>query len=150
MAFHAPTAFRKLLDGPDVIIRAAVSGPLMARIAQDVGFTSLALGGFAVEAQSCRPEPLLDLTQLAWDAAAVQRSVDLPIIVDVDPWQRTSHQLLRVAGYALGNKPPTRCSFRLEKPPRPGSERVTTFEHVSLSHDAEFVHLGTQFGEEQT
>lgn len=83
MTFHAPTAFRKLLDGPDVIVRAAVSDPLMARIAQDVGFTSLALGGFAVGAQSCRPEPLLDLTQLAWDAAAVQRSVDLPIIVDV-------------------------------------------------------------------
>lgn len=59
-----------------------MSDPLMARIAQKVGFTSLALGGFAVGARACRPEPLLDLTQLVHDAGEAQRAVTIPVIVD--------------------------------------------------------------------
>lgn len=81
--FNAPAEMRKLLAAPGPIVRAAVSDPFMARIAEKVGFTSLALGGFAVGARSCRPEPLLDLTQLAQDSGDAQRAVSIPIIVDV-------------------------------------------------------------------
>jgi methylisocitrate lyase len=80
--FNAPRQMRKLLEMPEPIIRVAVSDPLMGRIAEKVGFKCLALGGFAVGARSCRPEPLADLTQLVTDAGEIQRAVNIPVIVD--------------------------------------------------------------------
>jgi methylisocitrate lyase len=74
---------RDLLATGKTIVRPAVHDPLSARIAQDVGFEFVGIGGFAMGALTTRTEPLLSLTDMTNFAASICATVDLPVMVDV-------------------------------------------------------------------
>ncbi len=82
MSFNSPRRMRELLAADGPIIRMGISDPLMARIAQSAGFDSVVLSGYAQGATAVRPEPLLDLTQLAADTTAIQGAIDIPLMID--------------------------------------------------------------------
>lgn len=81
--FDAAGQLRKLLNAPGPILRPAVCDPLMARIAQKVGFKCLGIGGFAMGAHTCLTEPLLSLSELVDESRRIQAAVDVPCMVDV-------------------------------------------------------------------
>lgn len=81
--FNAPAALRKLLKEDSPFIRMAVSDPMMGRIAQQTGFTSASMSGYTLGARTCVPEPLHDLTFVAQEARQIQKSITIPITVDV-------------------------------------------------------------------
>lgn len=81
-AFSAPASMRQLLNSEGTIVRLGVSDPLTARIAQREGFKHVILSGYANGALNVRPEPLLDLSSLAYDVAAIQRSITIPLMID--------------------------------------------------------------------
>ena len=55
------TVFREMLASPGIIHAPIAHDPLTAKIAERVGFRCLDLGGYALGATSCVPEPLLSL-----------------------------------------------------------------------------------------
>jgi methylisocitrate lyase len=65
-----------------LIVAPACFDPLSARIAAEVGFESLALGGYALGAQSAISEPLLTMSEVVAAARRITAVVDLPLIVD--------------------------------------------------------------------
>jgi methylisocitrate lyase len=81
--FNAPRAMRELMAKPGPIMRPAVTDPLMARIAQDVGFNCVGIGGFVMGAHTCVTEPLLTMTEFADEARRIQSSIEIPAMVDV-------------------------------------------------------------------
>ena len=79
---RATTRLRRLLERPGLIVAPACFDPLSARIAAEVGFESLALGGYALGAGSAISEPLLTMTEVVESARRITAVVDLPLIVD--------------------------------------------------------------------
>ena len=65
--------FRRLLGEPGIQLQPVVYDPLGARIAEDVGFGMIALGGYAVGAHLAITEPLASLD----DFARITRSIGL-------------------------------------------------------------------------
>ena len=80
---NAPRRMRELLARNGPIIRPAVCDPMMARIAQKVGFECVGIGGFVMGAHTCITEPQLTMTELADEARRIQAAVDIPAMVDV-------------------------------------------------------------------
>jgi methylisocitrate lyase len=74
--------FRRLLREPGIQIQPVVYDPLGARIAEDVGCTMLALGGFAVGAHLAITEPLSSLDDFARITRSIRLVCNLPIMVD--------------------------------------------------------------------
>jgi 2-methylisocitrate lyase-like PEP mutase family enzyme len=67
--------FREMLKSPGIIHAPIAYDPLSAKIAEHVGFRALDIGGYALGASSCVPEPLLSLEEVA-------AAVNIPIMVD--------------------------------------------------------------------
>jgi len=73
---------RTLLSAPGLICGVNIYDPLTARIAQDIGFKFIAMGGWQVGAQLCVTEPLLTMTETIECARLVTKAVDIPLKVD--------------------------------------------------------------------
>jgi 2-methylisocitrate lyase-like PEP mutase family enzyme len=95
--FNAPLAFRQLIDRPGTIMRPAVSDPFSARVAQDVGFECVGIGGFALGAHTCVTEPLLTMTEIADEARRIQAAISIPATVDVGAGFGEAIQVWRMA-----------------------------------------------------
>jgi methylisocitrate lyase len=76
------TVFREMLATPGIIHAPIAYDPLSARIAQRVGFRCLDLGGYALGASSCVPEPLLSLEEVLIATRRITAAVDIPLMVD--------------------------------------------------------------------
>ena len=75
---------RQMLSAPGLIKGVNIYDPLTARIAQEVGFKFIAMGGWQVGAQLCVTEPLLTMTEMIECARLVTKAVDIPLKVDCD------------------------------------------------------------------
>jgi len=76
------TAFSELLKAPGIIHAPVAYDPLTARIAERAGFQALDLGGYALGASSCIPEPLLTLDEVTTATRRIASAVNIPIMVD--------------------------------------------------------------------
>jgi methylisocitrate lyase len=76
------TVFREMLAGPGVIHAPIAHDPLTARIAEHVGFRCLDLGGYALGASSCIPEPLLSMEEVMIATRRITSAVAIPLMVD--------------------------------------------------------------------
>ena len=73
------TVFREMLQAPGVIHAPIAYDPLSARIAESVGFPCLDIGGYALGASSCVPEPLLSLEEVTMATRRIRLVPDLTI-----------------------------------------------------------------------
>jgi len=76
------TVFREMLQAPGVIHAPIAYDPLSARIAESVGFRCLDIGGYALGASSCVPEPLLSLEEVVMATRRITAAVSIPVMVD--------------------------------------------------------------------
>src|SRR2546427_9325644 len=76
------TVFHEMLESPGIIHAPIAYDPLTARIAEQVGFRALDLGGYALGASSCVPEPLLSLEELLTATRRITAAVSIPLMVD--------------------------------------------------------------------
>jgi len=76
------TAFSEMLRSPGIIHAPVAYDPLTARIAEQVGFRCLDLGGYALGASSCVPEPMLTLDEVTTATRRITAAVQIPIMVD--------------------------------------------------------------------
>ncbi|HET6143516.1 MAG TPA: isocitrate lyase/PEP mutase family protein [Candidatus Acidoferrales bacterium] len=76
------TQLRRLLSSPGLIKGVNIYDPLTARIAEEVGFRFIAMGGWQVGAQLCVTEPLLTMTEAIECARLVTKAVNIPLKVD--------------------------------------------------------------------
>lgn len=79
---HPATQFRQLLDAPGLIRGINIYDPLTARIAQQVGFKAIALGGYQQGSALCVPEPTLTMTEVIEGARLITKAVSIPLKVD--------------------------------------------------------------------
>jgi methylisocitrate lyase len=79
---HPATQFRQLLKKPEFIGAINVYDPLTARIAQQVGFKAVALGGYQHGTALCVPEPTLTMTEVIEGARLITKAVTIPLKVD--------------------------------------------------------------------
>jgi 2-methylisocitrate lyase-like PEP mutase family enzyme len=76
------TKLRHLLAAPGLLRGVNIYDPLTARIAEELGFKFIAMGGWQVGAQLCVTEPLLTMTETIECARLVTKVVDIPLKVD--------------------------------------------------------------------
>jgi 2-methylisocitrate lyase-like PEP mutase family enzyme len=76
------SAFSEMLRSPGIIHAPVAYDALTARIAEKVGFRCLDLGGYALGASSCVPEPLLSLDEVTAATRRITAAVQIPIMVD--------------------------------------------------------------------
>ncbi|MGI9075520.1 MAG: isocitrate lyase/PEP mutase family protein [Bryobacteraceae bacterium] len=76
------TVFREMLDSSGIIHAPIAYDPLTAKIAERVGFRCLDLGGYALGASTCVPEPLLSLEELIAATRRITAAVNIPVMVD--------------------------------------------------------------------
>src|SRR5882724_137797 len=76
------TVFREMLQAPGVLHAPIAYDPLSARIAESVGFRCLDIGGYALGASSCVPEPLLSLEEVLMATRRITAAVSIPVMVD--------------------------------------------------------------------
>jgi len=76
------TVFREMLASPGIIHAPIAHDPLTAKIAERVGFRCLDLGGYALGASSCVPEPLLSLEEVMIATRRITAAVNIPLMVD--------------------------------------------------------------------
>lgn len=74
--------FRELLARPGIISQPVVYDALTARIAEDLGFEAIGLGGYAMGAHLATSEPLLSLEDIATITRYVALASRLPVMVD--------------------------------------------------------------------
>ncbi len=74
--------FREMLSSPGIIHAPIAYDPLTAKIAEQVGFRALDIGGYALGASSCVPEPLLSLEEVAMATRRMTAAVSIPVMVD--------------------------------------------------------------------
>ena len=75
--------FREMLQKPGIIHAPIAYDPLTAKIAERVGFRCLDLGGYALGASACIPEPLLSLEEVVQATRRITAAVNIPLMVDV-------------------------------------------------------------------
>jgi 2-methylisocitrate lyase-like PEP mutase family enzyme len=75
-------AFRELLAAPGIIHAPIAYDPITAKIAESVGFSALDIGGYALGASSCVPEPLLSLEEVALATRRMTAAISIPVMVD--------------------------------------------------------------------
>lgn len=78
----ARNKFRELLDRPGIISQPVIYDALGARIAEDLGFEALGLGGYAMGAHLATSEPLLSLEDVATITRYITMATQLPLMVD--------------------------------------------------------------------
>lgn len=78
----ARARFRALVARPGIISQPVVYDALTARIAEDLGFEAIALGGYAMGAHLATSEPLLSLEDVATLTRYVSMASVLPVMVD--------------------------------------------------------------------
>lgn len=78
-----PSALRALLAEPGIIVQPTIYNGLGARIAQDLGFKALGLGGYAMGASMAISEPLLTREDVARFTREVTTVSSLPVMVDI-------------------------------------------------------------------
>lgn len=84
--------YRRLLDEPGIVIQPSLADPIAARIAADVGFRALSLGGYAMGAQLATTEPLLSVDEVARMMRQIAAVCDLPVMVDAGAgWGEPMH-----------------------------------------------------------
>ena len=71
-----------MLKAPGIIHAPIAYDPLTAKIAEQVGFRCLDLGGYALGASSCVPEPLLSLEEVCIATRRITAAVNIPLMVD--------------------------------------------------------------------
>ena len=71
-----------MMESPGIIHAPIAYDPLTARIAEQVGFRCLDLGGYALGASSCVPEPLLSLEEVLIATRRITAAVSIPLMVD--------------------------------------------------------------------
>ena len=76
------TTLRRLIERPGLIVAPVCFDPLTARIAAELGFECVALGGYALGSHLAASEPLLTMTEVVEAARRITSSVDLPLMVD--------------------------------------------------------------------
>jgi len=76
------TVFREMLASPGIIHAPIAHDALTAKIAERVGFRCLDLGGYALGASSCIPEPLLSLEEVLIATRRITAAVGIPLMVD--------------------------------------------------------------------
>lgn len=76
------TKLRELLAGPGLITAPACHDPMTARIAEQLGYPVVYLGGFAYGAASSVTEPRLTMTEMVDQARKITSAVQVPVIVD--------------------------------------------------------------------
>jgi 2-methylisocitrate lyase-like PEP mutase family enzyme len=74
--------FQEMLKSPGIIHAPIAYDPLSAKIAERVGFRALDIGGYALGASSCVPEPLLSLEEVAAATRRITSAVAIPVMVD--------------------------------------------------------------------
>ncbi len=79
---RATTRLRRAIERPGLIVAPVCFDPLTARIAAEVGFACVALGGYALGSSLVVSEPLLTMTEVIDAARRITAVVDLPLIVD--------------------------------------------------------------------
>src|SRR5918992_5823432 len=79
---RATRRLRRLIERPGLIVAPVCFDPLTARIAAELGFECVALGGYALGSHLAASEPLLTMTEVVEAARRITSSVDLPLIVD--------------------------------------------------------------------
>jgi methylisocitrate lyase len=79
---RATTRLRQLLARPGIIAAPACPDPLSARIAAEVGFECLALGGYALGANLAVSEPLLSMSEVVDAARRLTAAIEIPLVVD--------------------------------------------------------------------
>jgi methylisocitrate lyase len=100
---EARRTFRRLLARDGLIVQPAVFDGLTARIAEQLGFEALALGGYAMGAHLATSEPLLSLEDVATCVRYVTLASKLPVMVDAGAgWGDPLHvrQTVRVLEHA--------------------------------------------------
>jgi len=76
---------RDLLAGPEMIVAPFVFDCLQARLAAAAGFDAVYMTGFGTAAARGYPDlGLLTMTEMAANARAISRSVNVPVICDAD------------------------------------------------------------------
>lgn len=79
---HPATVFRGLLNKPGLIRGINIYDPITARLAQQIGFQAIALGGYQQGSALCVPEPTLTMTEVIEGARLITKSVSIPLKVD--------------------------------------------------------------------
>jgi len=75
-------ALRELLGRGTLVPCPVVYNPLSARIAKEVGFEMVGVGGYALGANLLTPEPLLTLTECVDHAGRIVATTGMPVVVD--------------------------------------------------------------------
>jgi len=103
-----PSAFRELMRKPGIMHAPIAYDPLTARIAEQAGFPCLDIGGYALGASACVPEPLLSLEEVAMSTRRIAAAVNIPLMIDAgagygDPTHviHTVRQLERAGAAAI-------------------------------------------------
>src|SRR5918992_2620378 len=79
---RATRRLRRLIERPGLIVAPVCYDPLTARIAAELGFECVALGGYALGSHLAVSEPLLSLTETVDAARRITSAIDLPLVVD--------------------------------------------------------------------
>ena len=79
---RATSRLRRLIERPGLIVAPVCYDPLTARIAAELGFECVALGGYALGSHLAVSEPLLSLTETVDAARRITSAIDLPLVVD--------------------------------------------------------------------
>lgn len=76
------SVFREMLRNPGIIHAPIAYDPLTARIAEQAGFRCLDIGGYALGASACVPEPLLSLDEVTTATRRIAAAVKIPLMID--------------------------------------------------------------------
>lgn len=76
------TRLRELIARPGLIVAPVCFDPLTGRMAEELGFECIALGGYALGAHLAVSEPLLTMTEVVEAARRIAAAVDIPLVVD--------------------------------------------------------------------
>jgi 2-methylisocitrate lyase-like PEP mutase family enzyme len=88
----ARQTFTQLLTKSGITVVPVVATGLAARIAEQVGFQALGLGGYAMGAHLATSEPLLSLEDVAMNTRYITRVSSLPLLVDAGAgWGEPMH-----------------------------------------------------------
>ncbi len=80
------TLLRQRLQQPEILLLPGVYDALSAKVAQEVGYEALVMGGYAIAASRLAAPDIgyLSRTEMAMAAKTITAAVDLPLLVDGD------------------------------------------------------------------
>src|SRR3546814_13726589 len=129
------TRLRRLMAGGDTILAPACIDGLTARIVESLGFDIAYLGGYVLGAATCITEPLLTLTELAYETRKLARATTLPVIVDAGAgYGEPLHVRRTVAELVAAGASGIQLEDQRSEERRVGKECVSTFRSRSLPY----------------